>query len=131
MVTVIVWIVLIGVVLICLAGTIFLWYIRFTYLMFLPIIYIICRIQYSIDKDIIDQDSITQRRTQSYLAFAIVATIVTIIICLVIFILRKRIQLVIELFKEAGKALTNMPLLLLEPILVKNIVYSKFFLQMT
>lgn len=66
------------------------------------------------------QDSIGKRRTQSFLAFAIITTIVTIAICLIIFALRKRINLVIELFKEAGKAVSDMPILLFEPVLVKN-----------
>jgi hypothetical protein len=32
--------------------------------------------------------------------------------------MRKRIKLVIQLFKEAGRAINSMPLLLLEPLLV-------------
>jgi solute carrier family 44 protein 1 (choline transporter-like protein) len=59
-----------------------------------------------------------KRRIMSYLIFAIVATIITIVVCLVILVMRKRIKLVIQLFKEAGKAISSMPLLLLEPILV-------------
>jgi len=35
---------------------------------------------------------------------------------LIIFILRKRIGLVIQLFKEAGKAMHSMPLLVLQPL---------------
>lgn len=73
---------------------------------------------YSSEKYMGYTDTIGQRRTNSFLAFAIIATISTIIICLVVLVLRKRIQLVIALFKEAGKAMGNMPLLLLEPILV-------------
>lgn len=75
---------------------------------------------YSSEKQMSYNDTIGQRRTNSYLAFAILATVVTIVICLVVLVLRKRIQLVIALFKEAGKALSNMPLLLLEPILVNG-----------
>ena len=84
----------------------------------LKLFILIDRVQYSDERRNDYLDSIGQRRTNSYLAFAIVATIITIIICLVIFVLRKRIKLVIELFKEASKALAHMPLLLLEPILV-------------
>lgn len=80
------------------------------------------RIQYSIERQAGHTDSINQRRTTSYLAFAIVTTIITVIIWLVIFVLRKRIQLVIELFKEAGKAIGSMPILLFEPILVSFII---------
>lgn len=76
------------------------------------------RVSYSAEKRNDYNDAIGKRRTNSFLAFAIIATIITIVICLVVLVLRKRIQLVIALFKEAGKALTNMPLLLLEPIVV-------------
>lgn len=65
------------------------------------------------------QDSDVERVT-TYLVAAIIATIATIIISLVIFVMRKRVKLVIQLFKEAGKALTDMPMLLFEPLLVKR-----------
>lgn len=55
----------------------------------------------------------------TFLVLAIVATVATVIICIVIVFLRKRIHLVIALFKEAGKAASDMPLLLFEPVLVK------------
>lgn len=73
---------------------------------------------YSSEKNMNYTDTIGKRRTNSFLAFAIIATIATVVISLVVLVLRKRIQLVIALFKEAGKALGNMPLLLLEPVLV-------------
>ncbi|KAJ6645857.1 Choline transporter-like protein 1 [Pseudolycoriella hygida] len=95
----IVWLVLAGVIIICFIGTIVLW------------------VTFSSEKSIGYTDTINIRRTNSFLAFAIIATIATIILCLVVLVLRKRIQLVIALFKEAGKALSTMPLLLLEPIL--------------
>lgn len=37
---------------------------------------------------------------------------------LVVLVMRKRIQLVVQLFREAGKAVTSMPVLLLQPVLV-------------
>lgn len=40
-----------------------------------------------------------------------------------IIFMRKRIKLVIVLFKEAGKAAAHMPLLLFEPILVNKCFY--------
>ena len=43
-----------------------------------------------------------------------------VIVLLVILVMRKRIKLVIQLFKEAGKAINSMPLLLLEPLLVSD-----------
>ncbi|XP_037042642.1 choline transporter-like protein 1 [Bradysia coprophila] len=95
----IIWLVLAGAIAICLIGTIVLWAI------------------YGSEKNMNYNDAIGKRRTNSFLAFAIIATIATIVISLVVLVLRKRIQLVIALFKEAGKALGNMPLLLLEPIL--------------
>ena len=58
-------------------------------------------------------------RENTYMIAAIIATIVAVIITLVIILMRKRIKLVIELFKEAGKAISDMPLLLFEPILVR------------
>jgi hypothetical protein len=43
-----------------------------------------------------------------------------VIVLLVILVMRKRIKLVIQLFKEAGKAINSMPLLLFEPLLVSD-----------
>lgn len=57
------------------------------------------------------------QRKKSWLAYAIIATILTICIILVIFVMRKRVQLVIQLFKEAGKAINALPHLLIEPFL--------------
>lgn len=127
----IVWLVLVGAIATCFIGTIVLWLVFFLNLrawqderathkevsLIFPI-EIPNRVVYSSEKRMDYTDAIGQRRTNSFLAFAIIATIVTIIIGLVVLVLRKRIQLVIALFKEAGKALGNMPLLLLEPILV-------------
>lgn len=62
---------------------------------------------------------VDSRKNYTYLAFAITATIITIIVLLIILVMRKRIQLVIQLFKESGKAISAMPLLLFQPILVK------------
>lgn len=76
------------------------------------------RARYKFELDQHPDNQIGKRRVQTLLGYAIAATIVTIMICLVILALRKRIRLVIQLFREAGKALTNMPLLLFEPILV-------------
>lgn len=70
------------------------------------------------------------RRNGTCLVFAIAATIITACVILIIFVIRKRIQLVIQLFKEAGKAVTMMPLLLLEPLLVRilcNYITNELF----
>lgn len=100
---VVVWVILIGAMVTSVAGTIFLW------------------ILWKRKKDALavrtaDVES-EQQSVTSYLAFAIAATIVTVIIWLVVLVMRKRIQLVVQLFKEAGKAVASMPLLLLEPLL--------------
>lgn len=96
----VVWLVLVGVVLASIIGTIFLWVI------------------YDQSKQA-EVNEFSKRKTTSFLVYAIVATIATICICLVILVLRKRIKLVIQLFKEAGKAVASMPLLLAEPIIVR------------
>lgn len=59
-------------------------------------------------------------RERTYLIAAIISTLVSVVIILVIIVMRKRVKLVIELFKEAGKAISDMPFLLLEPLLVSN-----------
>ncbi|CAN8004713.1 unnamed protein product, partial [Ixodes pacificus] len=53
---------------------------------------------------------------QYWLAAACLATIVTAILLLIILVMRKRIQLTAALFTEAGRALTALPLLFLQPL---------------
>eukprot|EP00106_Octopus_bimaculoides_P014400 XP_014781842.1 PREDICTED: choline transporter-like protein 1 [Octopus bimaculoides] len=65
---------------------------------------------------------------KAFLIYSIIATILTVILLLVLFIMRKRISLAIGLFTEAGKCLTDMPMLIIQPlwsvfILVIFIVY--------
>lgn len=48
---------------------------------------------------------------------AIFLSIFTVIILLVILVLRKRIELVIQLLKEAGKAISAIPVIVLQPLL--------------
>lgn len=64
-------------------------------------------------------------REKTYLVAAIIVTVVSVIIFLIIIVMRKRVKLVIELFKEAGKAISDMPLLLFEPFLVKVMKKTK------
>lgn len=59
-------------------------------------------------------------REKTYLATSIISTLVTVLITVLIIFMRKRIKLVIELFKEAGKAISDMPALLVEPLLVSH-----------
>ncbi|KAF5304006.1 hypothetical protein FQA39_LY01791 [Lamprigera yunnana] len=103
LVGVVIWLVLIGVVLACIIGTIYLW------------------ILWKQSKSASDDGKpvtgvLGTRRTGSYLAFAIIATIVTICVLLIVLVLRKRVKLVIQMFKEAGKAIGSMPLVLLQPV---------------
>nr|CAD7403400.1 unnamed protein product [Timema poppensis] len=101
---VMVWLVLVGVVIATIAGTIYLW------------------ITWKKKKDAFSgstvNEEVNQRTVITYLVAAIIATIITVIVLLVILVMRKRIALVITLFKEAGKAIQNMPFLLFEPFLV-------------
>lgn len=91
----VVWFVLLASVVASIVATIFLW------------------VKYVESKQKRDTD-----REQTYLIAAIISTVVAFCISLLIIVMRKRVKLVIELFKEAGKALSDMPLLLLEPLLV-------------
>lgn len=63
-----------------------------------------------------------------FLGLAIALTIVTAALVVTLIFLRKRIKLVIVLFKEAGKAAASMPLILFEPILVGFFVYFIFII---
>lgn len=49
---------------------------------------------------------------------AIFVSILTIVVITIILMIRRRIQLVIQLLKEAGKALASIPLLYIQPALV-------------
>lgn len=69
------------------------------------------------DKYIPDVDS---RRYYMYFAYAIVATLITLVVLLLIVAMRKRVDLVIQLFKESAKAIAAMPLLLFQPVFVKD-----------
>lgn len=56
--------------------------------------------------------------TTSYLIYASLMTIVAVVTLLVVLVMRKRIALVAQLFREAGKAVYAMPAILLQPIYV-------------
>lgn len=53
----------------------------------------------------------------NWMVAGIIMTVFTVVVLLVILIMRKRIQLVIKLIKEAAKAIAAMPVVLFEPIL--------------
>lgn len=88
------------------------------------------RIHYKVEVDENPDDVIGNRREKMFLALAIISTIITSVLIVMVIFMRKRIKLVIVLFKEAGKAASSMPLLLFEPILVNkwpsNLLISMF-----
>lgn len=77
-----------------------------------------CRVHY--ERDVREHPDDIRGQHDMFLIFSILATIITVFLIGAVIFLRKRIKLVITLFKEAGKAATNMPLLLLEPVLVSK-----------
>jgi len=60
--------------------------------------------------------SIDISNKDAFLGFAICASCFTILLLLVLFVMRKRIALVVTLFHETGKCLAAMPLLLIQPL---------------
>lgn len=74
------------------------------------------------------QNQYSQNQSNMFLGLAIASTITSVVLTLTVIFLRKRIKLVIVLFKEAGKAVSSMPLILFEPITVCNspTIYSSF-----
>lgn len=57
-----------------------------------------------------------KRSVTNWMIYGIVATISTAFLLFILFVMRKRIRLVIALFIEASKAISNMPCLLFQPI---------------
>ncbi|XP_044756952.1 choline transporter-like protein 1 [Coccinella septempunctata] len=101
----VVWGLLIGVVVICLAATVWLW---------------IIWTNLKNDQDDIQTDLlpvVESRKKDTHLAFAIASTVITALVLLVILVLRKRVQIVVQLFKESGKAVAAMPALIVLPVL--------------
>ncbi|CAH1737485.1 choline transporter-like protein 1 [Aphis gossypii] len=95
---IVVWFVLIGVVVVSISTSIFLW------------------VTWKQKSDSEIKDQVAEQDVNTYFAFALIATISTIIILLIIVAMRSRIALVVQLFKESGKAIQSMPLLLVQPI---------------
>ncbi|XP_050526214.1 choline transporter-like protein 1 isoform X2 [Daktulosphaira vitifoliae] len=111
---IVVWFVLISVIVVSFAGSIFLWYV------------------WKQKSNMEIQDQVTENDTKTYFYFALIATISSVIILLIIVVMRDRIALVVQLFKEAGKAIQSMPLLLVQPLVtfiflcIAIIVWSYF-----
>lgn len=61
---------------------------------------------------------------QAYLVYAILMSIVAVVTLLVVLVMRRRIALVSQLFKETGKAIYSMPGLLLQPIYVSRLLFQ-------
>ncbi|XP_029175076.1 choline transporter-like protein 1 isoform X2 [Nylanderia fulva] len=100
MVQYVIYIVLIGAVLACIGGTTYLWLAWY-------------QEKKSLDRQEIDPEDSS---LQPYFIYAIIMSVVTVIVLLVILVMRKRIELVMQLFREAGKAVCAMPALLFQPI---------------
>ncbi|XP_033207562.1 choline transporter-like protein 1 isoform X2 [Belonocnema kinseyi] len=96
----VIYLVLTGAVVVCISGTTYLW-----------ILWYQERKLVANNKIHEDDASITD-----YLIYAIIMTIVTVITVLVVLVMRKRIALVVQLFREAGKAVYAMPVLLFQPV---------------
>lgn len=60
------------------------------------------------------------RKIKTYFIFALIGSFVTILISIFLFVLRKRIDLMITIFEESGKAICNMTILFFQPMLVRT-----------
>ncbi|CAM1321355.1 SLC44A1 (predicted) [Pycnogonum litorale] len=56
------------------------------------------------------------KNERAFLCYSIIATILTVILLLVVCVIRKRVKLVVALFREAGACIKSMPCLLLQPL---------------
>ncbi|XP_064090066.1 choline transporter-like protein 1 isoform X2 [Macrobrachium nipponense] len=83
------------------------------------------------------EKELMKKQLTGFLVGAIVVSIFTVLTILLLIAMRKRIKLVIALFKEAGKAIASMPLLLLQPVwtciwlvvICGAFVYGVFFIE--
>ncbi|XP_022253076.1 CTL-like protein 1 isoform X2 [Limulus polyphemus] len=67
------------------------------------------------------------KNERAFLIYAVLVTILTVCLLLILIILRKRVELMVALFHEAGKCVRAMPCLLLQPIFT-FIVLGMFFI---
>ncbi|KAL6438494.1 hypothetical protein ACFW04_004525 [Cataglyphis niger] len=103
--SIVTWIIIVLVTIACTGGTILLW---MTYV----------DIKKTLDKT--DSNELLEESIQNeraFLAFSIIATIITIILLFLSFILRKRISFMAALFKESAKCLKEIPGLFFVPVL--------------
>lgn len=96
----VIYIVLIGAILACIGGSAYLW------------------LAWSAEKKAVEAQEIPEEESSetAYFIYAIVLSTVTVVTLLIVLVMRKRIALVMQLFREAGKAVYSMPALLLQPI---------------
>ncbi|XP_054015045.1 choline transporter-like protein 1 isoform X2 [Hylaeus anthracinus] len=96
----VVYIVLIGAILACIGGSAYLWLAWYNE-------------KKGVEAHQIPEEDSSQ---EAYFVYAILLSSVTVITLLIVLVMRKRIALVMQLFREAGKAVYAMPALLLQPI---------------
>lgn len=57
-----------------------------------------------------------EKNESTFLVFSVVATVFTVILLLIVLVLRKRVHILVKLFREAGSCVRSMPLLMLQPL---------------
>ncbi|CAH1787745.1 unnamed protein product [Owenia fusiformis] len=102
-----IWIMVIGCVLGSLAASAYCWYNWYGYFSY---------VKETELKDASLVTSVDIETRQTWLIYASVVSGIALIVCLVMLVMRKRIQLVVQLFMEAGSALGKIPMLLFQPI---------------
>ncbi|XP_076171666.1 choline transporter-like protein 1 isoform X2 [Ptiloglossa arizonensis] len=96
----VIYIVLIGAILACIGGSAYLWFAWY-------------KEKKGVAANQIPEEDSSQ---DAYFVYAILLSTVTVITLLIVLVMRKRIALVMQLFREAGKAVYSMPALLLQPV---------------
>lgn len=118
--SVIVWLIVIVAVIGSLVGTGFLWW-----------TYVQEHQQHNRETVYVPVFGIDLENEKAFLIFSIIATVLTVILLLILFVMRKRISLVVALFHEAGKCLVAMPLLLIQPLWTFIILFAFFIYWIT
>ncbi|XP_067934749.1 choline transporter-like protein 1 [Watersipora subatra] len=103
---VVVWFIVIATALVAVGGTVYFWVVYY-------------QLVKGIDQQKTHNVPIIQLNVDAetaFLVYSITATVLTVILLLVIIVMRKRLQLAVALFQEAGRVLENTPLILIQPI---------------
>ncbi|KYN11850.1 Choline transporter-like protein 1 [Trachymyrmex cornetzi] len=100
MIQYIIYVILIGTVLTCNGGTTYLW------------------LAWYQEKESVERCEIYEENSsvEPYFIYATIMSVVSVIVFPVVLVMRKRIKLVIQLFREASKAVYSMPALLFQPL---------------